>query len=83
MNDTKLRVRAYILENFLMGAGRDTLRDEDSLIDRRVLDSTGFIELVTFIEQEFAIRVDDEEMTPENLDSLDNIAAYLQRKLDR
>ena len=81
MNDTKQRVRSYILENFLMGADRDTLRDEDSLIDRRVLDSTGFIELVTFIEQEFGVRVDDEEMTPENLDSLDNIAAYLQRKL--
>jgi acyl carrier protein len=83
MNETKQRVRAYILENFLMGADRDALRDEESLIDRRVLDSTGFIELVTFIEQEFRVRVDDEEMIPENLDSLDNIAAYLQRKLDR
>jgi acyl carrier protein len=46
-----------------------------------VLDSTGFIELVTFIEMEYGVHVEDEEMVPEHLDSLDNIAAYLQRKL--
>ena len=73
-------LRNYIMENFLMGGDRDRLKDDDSFLDQRVLDSTGFIELVTFIEGEFAIQIDDHEMIPENLDSLNRIAAYVGRK---
>jgi len=80
MKDVKKQVRIYILNNFLMGGDRDGLKDEDSFLEHRILDSTGFIELVTYIEQQFSVRVEDEEIIPENFDSLNNIAAYLQRK---
>jgi acyl carrier protein len=80
MSDVKSEVRAYILDNFLMGGDRDQLRDEDSFLDQRILDSTGFIELVTYLEEHFKVRIEDEEMIPENLDSLNSIEAYLTRK---
>jgi acyl carrier protein len=80
IDEVTRKVRTFVLDNFLMGAGRDALGDSDSLIDRRVLDSTAFIELVTYIELEFGVRVEDHEMIPENLDSLSNIAAYIRRK---
>lgn len=78
--DVKARVRAFILDNFLLGGDREGLRDGDSLLEKRVLDSTGFIELVTFLEEAFSIEIADEEMIPENLDSLENVAAYVTRK---
>ena len=80
MSDAKLRVRAYILDNFLMGGDRERLRDEDSFLGQRILDSTAFIELVTYLEQTFGVHIEDHEMVPENLDSLNSIEAYLSRK---
>ncbi|MFM2400135.1 MAG: hypothetical protein RL341_2292 [Pseudomonadota bacterium] len=79
--DIKGQVRAYIVDNFLMGRSGDSLKDTDSFMDTHVVDSTGFLELVTFIEDTWKFPVDDEEMVPENLDSLNNIEAYVQRKL--
>lgn len=81
MSDTKARVRAYIVENFIMGANADRLKDADSFMETHVVDSTGFLELVTFLEETYGFAVHDEEMVPENLDSLDNIDAYVRRKL--
>ena len=81
MSDTKAKVRAYIVENFIMGGNADHLKDSDSFMETHVVDSTGFLELVTFLEESYGFAVLDEEMVPENLDSLDNIDAYVQRKL--
>lgn len=81
MSDTKAKVRAYIIENFIMGGDADHLKNSDSFMETHVVDSTGFLELVTFLEETYGIAVLDEEMVPENLDSLDNIDAYVQRKL--
>jgi acyl carrier protein len=78
--DIKGQVRAYIVDNFLMGRSADSLKDMDSFMDTHVVDSTGFLELVTFIEDTWKISVNDEEMVPENLDSLNNIDAYVRRK---
>lgn len=78
--DIKAKVRAYIVDNFIMGSAGTQLKDSDSFMERHVIDSTGFLELVTFLEEAYGFVVDDEEMVPENLDSLDNIAAYVQRK---
>jgi len=83
MTDTKPLVRAFILDNFLMGGDRSGLGDQDSLLEARILDSTGFIELVTYLEQAFGVRIEDDEMIPENLDSLNNIDAFLARKQGR
>jgi len=80
VSDIKAEVRDYILSNFLMGGDRESLRDDESFLERRILDSTGFIELVTYIEQHFGVRIEDDEIAPENLDSLDNIEAFVLRK---
>lgn len=78
-SDVVRRVRRFIEENFLMG-GDATFGDRDSLMKHHVLDSTGFLELVSFLETAFDIHVEDLEMVPENLDSLHAIEAYVARK---
>jgi acyl carrier protein len=79
--DTKAQVRNFINENFIMGAKTVAFADADSFMDRHLIDSTGFLELVTWLEETFGFQVDDAEMVPENLDSLDAVAAYVARKL--
>lgn len=81
MSSIKQQVRAYILDNLLMGHTGAVFGDADSFIEHHVLDSTGFLELITHLEQSFGIRIADEEMVPENLDSLDNIEAFVSHKL--
>jgi acyl carrier protein len=81
MSDIRAQVRHYIEDNFLMGTRAKALGDADSFIEHRVLDSTGFLELVTFLDETYDITVDDDEMVPEHLDSLANIEAFVQRKL--
>jgi acyl carrier protein len=79
VQDTKAVVRKFLLDNFVMGGGVD-IGDETSFIQAHILDSTGFIELITFIEERFAVTVSDEEMLPENFDSLLSIDGYVARK---
>jgi acyl carrier protein len=81
MSDTKTKVRTFIVENLFMGAGGMEFSDQDSFLERHIIDSTGFLELVSFIEETFGFRVEDAEMVPECLDSLDNIEVYVARKL--
>ena len=80
MIDIKNRVRAYIEENFLMGLGAGSIEDETSFLDMGIIDSTGVIELITYIEENFGITVEDAEMIPDNLDSLAAIERYIGRK---
>lgn len=77
MSDIKTAVRQFIIDNFLMGQGGDQIRDDNSLLEAGALDSTGVIELVAFIENAFGIKVRDEDMVPENLDSLSSIERYV------
>ncbi len=79
MQDVKSVVRKFLLDNFVMG-GSVEIRDTTSFMEDHILDSTGFTELITFIEEAFALKVGDEEMLPENFDTLDNIEAYVERK---
>jgi acyl carrier protein len=81
--EIKARVRKYIADNIVMTSGAATLADDASLLAHNVLDSTGVIELTTFLEETFAIEVKDEEMVPGNLDTLTNIASFVGRKLGR
>ena len=78
--DTKKKIRDFIVETFLFGADDEQLGDGDSLLESGVIDSTGVLELVGFLEEEFEIEVKDEELVPENLDSIDNLAAYIAKK---
>jgi len=80
MDDIKTALRRYIEDNFIMGTGTRRLEDGDSFLEHHVLDSTGFLELITHLEETYAIKVGDDEMVPENLDSIDATAAYVARK---
>jgi acyl carrier protein len=78
-SDLKHQVRQFILDNFMMG-GKAEVPDNASFIDRHIIDSTGFLELISFVEQSFDIQISDDEMVPENLDSLNNIERFVQKK---
>lgn len=75
----KTTVRQYIQDNFLMGTA-EAYADDASFMDAQLLDSTGFLELVQFLEETYGIKVEDEEMMPDNLDSLDAVARFVSRK---
>ena len=81
MENIKAQVKQYVLDNLLMGASPDQLRDDDSFMAGHIIDSTGVIELISFIEQTFGITVEAEEMVPDNLDSLNRVGRYVQGKL--
>ena len=74
-------IRQFIIDNFLMGQDSDSLKDDSSFLEEGVIDSTGVLELVGFLEENYEIKVEDEELIPENLDSIKNICAYLETKL--
>ena len=73
-------IRTFIIDNFLFG-NDEGLAEDTSLLDAGIMDSTGALELIAFLEEEFSITVEDEEMIPENLDSINNIVNYLKRKM--
>lgn len=73
------KIKAFIVENFLFGKD-DGLEDDTSFLEEGIIDSTGILELVSFLEEEYGIAVEDEELIPENLDSIDNVTKYLERK---
>jgi acyl carrier protein len=73
-------VHSFIVTNFLFGQSLD-LQPEESLLGRGLIDSTGVLELVDFIEERYTIKVEDEEVIPGNLDSIKNVATYVVRKL--
>jgi acyl carrier protein len=73
-------LRQFILQNFLLGPQAARFQDHDSLIELGIMDSTGYLELIDYLEQRFALQITDEEMTPDNLETLDRIAAFLARK---
>ncbi|MCR4303428.1 MAG: acyl carrier protein [Gallionella sp.] len=77
--ETKEQVRAFITSNFYV-ADPAVLEDGASLLDRGIIDSTGVLEVIFFIEDTFGIKVEDSEMLPDNLDSIDRIANFIARK---
>ena len=78
--ELKAKVREYIIENFLFGDASPLSGDDISLLDEGIIDSVGVMELVAFLEQDFGLTVEDEELIPENLDSVDNLANFIARK---
>jgi len=74
------QVRSFIIENYLFDPD-STLLNEDSFLQTGVLDSTGILELVAFLEEQYGVTVVEGELMPENLDSIDNTIAYLARKM--
>lgn len=74
------KIRNYILENYLFTEEQSELNNNDSFLEKGIIDSTGVLEIIFFLEEEFEISVGDEEIIPENLDSVDNIVKYLSTK---
>lgn len=80
--DVRYRIRKYIVDNLLLGIAAD-LDDGSSLSESGFMDSTGAMELVAFLEQEFPIRIADQELVAANLDSINRIVALVERKTVR
>lgn len=81
MNNTiAQQIHVFIIENFLFGAPDNGFKDTDSLLDKGIIDSTGVLELVAHLEETYGIKVEDEELIPENLDSIANVTAFITRK---
>jgi acyl carrier protein len=74
------QLREFLAGNFFLGDDPSALDGSTSLIEAGVIDSTGVLELVGFLEETFEIRIDDEDLVPENLDSIDNIVRFVERK---
>jgi len=80
VSKVKKQVREFVVENFLFGEGEEELRDDDSFLEKGVIDSTGVLELVEWIEETFNFKVEDEELVPENLDSINNLEKFIMQK---
>ena len=78
--DREQQIRAYVVESFLLGQ-EDGLADTQSLLESGVIDSTDVLEVVGFLEKTFQIEVRDEDLVPENLDTIQSIANFVERKL--
>ena len=81
MSDVNAKVRRFIEDNFLFREDLTALADNESLLDAGLIDSTGILELVAFLESEFQIRMADADIVPANLDSLGAIVAYVKGKM--
>ncbi len=81
MDETITQVRRFIFENFLFDADEEDLKNDASFLDQGIIDSTGVLELVEWLEDTFDITVDDDELIPENLDSVNQLAAFITRKV--
>lgn len=79
MSDIHETLREFVSTNFLFGEPFE-LQDQDSLLEHGLIDSTGVLELVTFLEQTWQIAITDHELVPENLDSIDRLADFIVRK---
>lgn len=79
-DDIKTTVREFIAENFHYRGEIESLSESDSLLEAGLIDSMGVLELVTFLESTFSIQVADEEVVPENIDTIGGVVAYVRRK---
>ena len=73
-------IRSFIVENYLL-AKEDSLSNNDSFLEKGIFDSTGILELVSFVEHKYNLELEPDELVPENLDSIASLAQFLQRKL--
>jgi len=79
--DIKKQIRNFILENFLFTNSDTALSNDQSFMDSGIIDSTGILELITFVEETFEIEIQDDDVIPENLDSVDQLSGFIQRKM--
>ena len=78
----RFEVRQFVIRNFLFGERSAAVGDDDSFLDKGIIDSTGVLELVAFLEEQFTIKISDSDLVPENLDSVNLAASFVCRKLE-
>ena len=81
-NEVRQSLGKFVSDTFIKGRTDKVLRDDDSFFENEIIDSTGVLELVLFIEETFGFRVEDEEIVPENLDSINRLVKYVRSKTD-
>jgi len=79
MSEFESEIRRFITDTFLFGDNRP-LDDGDSLLEAGIVDSTGILEIISFLEDRYGIKVDDDELTPENLDTIASLCAFARKK---
>ena len=79
--EIKSKLKEFIINNFLLGNHSKCFNDDDSFLEKGIIDSTGVLELVNFIEETYNIKVEDEELIPDNLDSLNKLTSYIKKKM--
>lgn len=75
----KEQIRQQLAQNFLFSNNGFHLSDDASFLEEGIVDSTGVLELVMFVEEAFSVEVDDEEIVPDNFDTVNNLVAYVER----
>lgn len=80
VTDTATTILDFIVENYLFGDTAGAPGPADSLVESGIIDSTGVLELIEFLDSEFGVVVAENETVPENLDSVENLVAYIERK---
>jgi acyl carrier protein len=78
--DLKAEIRKYIIENFFYGQDDGSLDDDVSFLGTGIIDSTGVLELVSFVQETYGIRVTDDELIPDNFDSLNKLESFIGKK---
>ncbi len=81
MQQIEEELRNFVISNFLFGQDGDGLSNEDSFLEKGIIDSTGVLELVSFLEEKYQITLEDHELLPANLDSINNLVGFLKRKI--
>jgi acyl carrier protein len=80
MQNLEREIRGFIVENFLYGDESVSLSGQDSFVERGIVDSTGILELVAFLEDRYKIDLADDELVPENLDSINGLLQFIAKK---
>ncbi len=80
MNDVRPVLRKFVIDSFLFGQGGASLKDDDSFLEKGIIDSTGVLELVAFVEEKYGFKIADQELVPANLDSIHNVVKFIEAK---
>ena len=79
LNEAK--IREFIFENFLIGKNEQDLGNDDSFLEKGIIDSTGVLELIMFVEEVYGMEVADDEVIPDNFDSVSKLCTYISKKM--
>lgn len=79
-DEIRKKLREFVTDTFLIADEDEELNDSDSFMQTGLIDSTGILEVTNFIEAEYQITIEDDEMVPDNLDSIDNLVKFIMKK---